>query len=173
MSEDIDHNDGPDALIDIEAWNRESSEIRGLVNPGAWRNWQDNNKDPYGRACVKIARKVMEYLDGTEPFEYNIGYKPDMTTPHGIICHVDDEGITGFMAGMVRNMVAVCYRDGWKFFLADVISPYDVDDLQKIDRHIATVVDGDLGVKEDEVRRWTADLIDRWKEANPEGPETP
>jgi hypothetical protein len=165
---DMDHDDPPGDLINQEAWNRESSEIRGLVDREAWANWNKNNKDPYGGCCVKIARRVMEYLDGKENLDFlNIGYSPDLSTPHGIVCHCDyDEGITGFMAGAVRTMVTTCYREGWKFYMGDVLSSYNIDNQEEIDKYITKVVEAELA-SEDEVRSWTTDLIARWKAENP------
>ena len=73
-------------------------EIKGLINKEALQASIDNNNDPYGKACVDVAINVMKHLDNFEG-EFNIGYNPDMTTPHGIICKCDDQGgITGFMA---------------------------------------------------------------------------
>ena len=75
----------------------------------AWNKWVENNKDPYGGACVKVAKKVMEILDEEE----------GDFCPHELICRADDEsdagGITGFMAGCVANMVSGCHSRGEEF----------------------------------------------------------
>jgi len=148
-----------------------SDEIKNLVNEKAWEEYKQKNTDGYGRACIKIARRVMQYLD-ENPVEFNIGYHPDMTTPHGIVCHCDyDEGITGFMAGAVRQMVCICYKDGWKFWLADSISPVSVQDWHEeegvpgdVTSKVHTAIDkGHLvGVSKEEVDRYAAQLLERY-----------
>ena len=73
-----------------------------------WNSWVEKNKDPYGKACVDVARRVMEILDEVEEFD-----------THAIICLADDEvkagGITGFMAGCVASMVSHCHSRGEEF----------------------------------------------------------
>ena len=73
-----------------------------------WKKWVDNNEDPYGAACVKVAQRVMEILDDVEKFD-----------THKIICRADEEtkagGITGFMAGCVAQMVSHCHSRGEEF----------------------------------------------------------
>ena len=68
----------------------------------------EKNKDPYGKACVDVARGVMEILDNQEVFD-----------PHAIICQADKDseagGITGFMAGCVASMVSQCHSRGNEF----------------------------------------------------------
>ena len=81
--------------------------IKKLINPDILAKNIEHNKDEYGGAVVKVAIKVMQYLDTFEG-EFNLGYSPDMSTTHGIMCHVDDEGITGFMAGCARNIISMC-----------------------------------------------------------------
>ena len=80
-------------IIEIEKWN-EQVKI---------------NDDPYGGACVKVARRVMEILD-EEPGEFDC---------HKIICQADDTagggGITGYMAGCVASMVGQCHSRGEEF----------------------------------------------------------
>ena len=79
-----------------------------MINEEKWNAWVENNKDPYGGAGVKVARRVMELLDKDETPLHN-GYHPDIHTAHGLICKADDDtnagGITGFMAGCVAQMV--------------------------------------------------------------------
>lgn len=82
----------------------------------------------------------MEFLDSFNG-DFNIGYHPDLTTPHGIICECDDQGgITGFMAGAARNIVAQCHEKGWKFYLADVLNSYNIDDTEQINKFVDNVV---------------------------------
>ena len=58
------------------------------------------NDDPYGKCCVGIARKVMEYIDAGE--EIN---------PHEMICRANKKlnsgSITGYMAGAAANMISI------------------------------------------------------------------
>ena len=73
-----------------------------------WRSWVSKNKDPYGKCCVDVARRVMEILDKDEPFD-----------PRDIICQAENDigagGITGFMAGCVASMVSQCHSRGDEF----------------------------------------------------------
>jgi hypothetical protein len=139
--------------------------IKGLINEDVWNKYIDKNDDAYGGACVQVARNVMKHLDDYEG-EFNIGYNPDMTTPHGIICAADDSGgITGFMAGAVRNMVAQCHKLGWKFYIADLLNKYNIDDESKEDREkfIKNISDGDLQLcTEEEAREYMEGVIARY-----------
>jgi hypothetical protein len=139
-------------------------EIKGLINKEALQASIDNNKDSYGGACVQVAINVMKYLDSFEG-EFNIGYNPDMTTPHGIICKCDDQGgITGFMAGAARNIVAQCHKLGWKFYLADVINQHMLEDNDQLEKAIANISDSENGIiDEDSARKYVAELIERFK----------
>jgi len=123
------------------------------------------NEDGYGGACVNVAINVMEYLDNFDQ-EFNIGYEPDMTTTHGIVCHCDDQGgITGFMAGAARNIVTMCHEKGWKFYLADVISIYDVDKPETLENYIQNILGVDsLSLDEKNVRNYVTALIKRYKD---------
>ena len=89
-----------------------------MINEEKWNAWVENNKDPYGGACVKVARRVMELLDEDGTPLHN-GYHPDIHTAHGLICKADEDtnagGITGFMAGCVAQMVTECHERGEEF----------------------------------------------------------
>lgn len=89
-----------------------------MKNKEKWNEWVKNNKDPYGNACVKVARRVMEILN-EDPTPMHNGYHPDIHTAHGIICKADKDskagGITGFMAGCVAQMVTDCHERGEEF----------------------------------------------------------
>ena len=141
--------------------------IKGLINKEYLDKQIEINSDGYGSACVQVTINVMEHLDNFEE-DFNLGYSPDMTTPHGIICKCDDQGgITGYMAGAARNIVALCHKLGWKFYLADVISIYDVDDSIRIDEKIKNIMDCDkLNLNEDEVRDYVDRLIERYKKTD-------
>ena len=79
-----------------------------LKDEKKWNEWVENNTDSYGKACVDVARRVMEILDEGKDFDC-----------HKIICQADDEigagGITGFMAGCVSSMVSACHLRGEEF----------------------------------------------------------
>jgi hypothetical protein len=136
--------------------------IKGLINKDALQKSINANQDEYGAACVNVAINVMKYLDDFDD-DFNIGYHPDMTTPHGIICKCDDQGgITGAMAGFARNIVSKCHILGWKFYIADVLSPYDIDINEDIEKAIKNVVDAKL-VDYKEAKSFTDSLIERYK----------
>lgn len=84
----------------------------------AWNKWVENNTDPYGAACIKVAKRVMELLD-EDATPLHMGYHPDVHTTHGIICKADEDtnagGITGFMAGCVAEIVCTCHERGEEF----------------------------------------------------------
>ncbi len=79
-----------------------------IIDKKNWNKAVEVNKDPYGKACVDVARRVMEILDENEDFN-----------AHQIICQADDDikagGITGFMAGCVSSMVSQCHSRGSEF----------------------------------------------------------
>lgn len=81
-----------------------------ISNPEVWKRREELNDDPYGKACVDVAREVMRLLDTPEYKEFN---------PHQIICDADHNvkagGITGFMAGCVAQMVWQCHSRGEEF----------------------------------------------------------
>lgn len=136
--------------------------IKGLINKEALQKSIDANQDGYGGACVNVAINVMEHLDNFEG-EFNIGYNPDMTTPHGIICKCDDQGgITGFMASAARNIVAQCHKLGWKFYLADVLNQYNIEREEDVEKSIKNVVDAKL-CNYEEAKSYADDLIQRYK----------
>jgi len=90
-----------------------------------------------------------------------------MTTPHGIICKCDDQGgITGFMAGAARNIVAQCHVLGWKFYLADVLNKYNIKREEDIENAIKNIVDAEL-VDYENAKLYTDELINRFN--NKEG----
>ncbi len=89
-----------------------------LKDKARWDEYVKTNTDPYGKACVDVARRAMEILDQDQTPLKN-GYFPDIHTSHGIICKADMEtnagGITGFMAGCVAQMVFECHERGDEF----------------------------------------------------------
>ena len=89
-----------------------------LKNQEAWDKWVSANNDPYGRACIKVAKRVMELLD-KNPEPLRIGYYPDLQTVHGLIVKADKDtragGISGFMAKCVVEIVFQCHERGEEF----------------------------------------------------------
>lgn len=79
-----------------------------ITNQEVWKEYEEKNKDAYGKCCVDVARRVMEILDEGNDFDH-----------HQIICQADDDikagGITGFMASCVASMVSLCHSRGEEF----------------------------------------------------------
>ena len=94
-----------------------------IINEEKWASWVENNKDPYGGACVAVARKAMEILD-LEPGDFDT---------HELISRADKEsgagGITGYMAGAAASMISVCHSRGEEF-RAKWNKSYNVDESQ-------------------------------------------
>jgi len=79
-----------------------------LKDEKTWKEWVDANTDPYGKACVDVARRVMEILDNGEDFDsYNLITQADEEIKAG--------GITGYMAHCVALMVSQCHKRGEEF----------------------------------------------------------
>ena len=80
-----------------------------ITNETKWNKYVESNTDPYGKACVDVAREVMRLLD----------VWGDDFDCHKLICDADNNvkagGITGFMAGCVALMVSKCHSRGEKF----------------------------------------------------------
>lgn len=142
-------------------------EIKGLVNKELWDRFVENNDDdPYGAAAVNVARNVMLHLDEHPDIEFNVGYHPDMTTPHGIICACDDQGgITDFQADCVRQAVTTVYKDGWKFFMAGALSPHSIMDPDRVHEVVEEVFkaidDGTIAADKADVVAYSEDIVSR------------
>lgn len=82
-----------------------------IKNIKKWENYENKNKEPYGKCCVDIARQVMKNLD-------EIIIDADFN-PHDLIVksmkEVNESGITGFMAGAIAKMVVDCHEKGKEF----------------------------------------------------------
>jgi hypothetical protein len=80
-----------------------------ITNEKMWNEWVVNNTDPYGKACVDVARKAMELLDAD----------PGPIKTDDLIRRADDAvstgGITGFMAACVAQMISQCHSRGEEF----------------------------------------------------------
>ena len=81
-----------------------------ISKPELWKQWENNNDDDYGKACIKISEKVMEYLDEMEPLESIDAMELIMKADRHY-----KEGITGFMASVVASMVSSCHDKGKRF----------------------------------------------------------
>mgnify|MGYP006311746395 CR=1 FL=1 len=81
-----------------------------ITDKARWQSWVDKNKDPYGKACVDVAREVMRMLDTEEYKDFE---------PNEIINVADENikagGITGFMAGCVASMISQVHSRGKEF----------------------------------------------------------
>ena len=81
-----------------------------ITNTKKWKSYENKNKDDYGKACVDIARQAMLNLDKNE----EIGEPNDfiIKAEH----EIGEEGMTGFMAGMVSLIITQCHSRGeeWK-----------------------------------------------------------
>jgi hypothetical protein len=73
-----------------------------LKDPEGWQKAQDANQDPYGGACIEVARNIMAKLDDAE-FE--------ITDVVQIICD-EEGGLTMFQAGAVSSMIAAFHERG-------------------------------------------------------------
>lgn len=79
-----------------------------IIDQEGWDRSVEVNSDPYGKACVDVARRVMELLDQGEPMNCR-----------KLITDADEQikagGITGFMAGCVAQMVSCLHSRGEEF----------------------------------------------------------
>lgn len=71
--------------------------------------WAKDNSDPYGKACVDVARRAMEILDEGKDFE-----------THSLIVQADkdihgDSELTGYMAGVVASAIRHFHERGEEF----------------------------------------------------------
>lgn len=108
-----------------------------MKNSGLWNRYVELNTGDYGKACVTVARRVMELLD-EDPTPLHNGYYPDMNTAHGLIVYADRDtgagGITGFMAYAVTQMVFECHERGDEFRKSYNGEQYDGDGVLDFSR---------------------------------------
>ena len=140
-----------------------TEDIKGVINKKALQDFIDDNEDPYASCCVKLAIKIMKHLDNFEG-ELNIGYYPDITTPHAIITKCDNQGVTGFMAGFAVSIVSICHKLGWKFYLAYLISDRNIENAEFIEEKIKNISKNNKLVDQDVARQYVKDLIHRRRE---------
>ncbi len=88
-----------------------------IIKQEDWQSWVDNNQDNYGKCCIDVARKVMEFLDEEPNTPITKGWNEFGV--NGLISRADKAinagGITGFMAGAVASMVSHCHSRGEEF----------------------------------------------------------
>lgn len=81
-----------------------------IIKQDEWNKDVELNKDPYGKCCIDVAREVMRLLDTPEYQDFDT---------HKIICdaekNIGEEGITGFMAGCIAQIVVHCHSRGEEF----------------------------------------------------------
>lgn len=133
-----------------------------MINEDVFKKFEDINKGGYGSACLEVARNVLAYLDKFEG-EFNIGYHPDLTTPHGIICECDNQGgITGFQSSAVVTIVTHCYERGWQFYIADKLNRFNYKDVPVREKLKNTLVENNLAT-EDQVEKYIVELVERFE----------
>ena len=84
-----------------------------IIQLEEWKRYEESNHDdPYGKACVDVARRTMELLD-----EQRDEVTPDDT--HNLIRQAERQtssgGITGFMAALVASMIMRVHSRGEEF----------------------------------------------------------
>lgn len=80
-----------------------------ITNHPMWATYVEKNVDPYGKACVDIAREVMNILDQNKDFD-----------PHDILREAEKNigdvgGVMGYMTGCIAHMVSNCHSRGEEF----------------------------------------------------------
>ena len=80
-----------------------------IIDLEAWKSWEENNREPYGKCCVDVARRAMEMLDEDS----------GLIDPYDLITKADDaitaNCITGCMAGAIALMISKCHSRGEEF----------------------------------------------------------
>jgi hypothetical protein len=93
-----------------------------IIDKARWQSWEKANKDPYGKACVDVAREVMRLLDMEEYKEFDPNEIINVALGFLSITNLklSDEnikagGITGFQAGCVAQMISQVHSRGKEF----------------------------------------------------------
>ena len=79
----------------------------GIKNKAKWNTYIETNRASYGKVCVKVARRVMEFIDSGD--EINAG---EMIRRADRQLHVV---LSGFQAGAVAVMVSAVHSKGEEF----------------------------------------------------------
>lgn len=81
-----------------------------LKDEKSWKDWEEKNQDPYGKACVDYARDWMEAMDNALSASDSL---PEEIVPQIYQeCEPKDHGITGNMYGCAVEMVSRCWKHG-------------------------------------------------------------
>lgn len=81
-----------------------------IIEEERWKTCQENNTDPYGKCCVDIAREVMRLLDTEDYKKFDANDLISIAEKN-----IDEEGITGYMAGAIASIVAGAHSRGKEF----------------------------------------------------------
>jgi len=84
-----------------------------IIDQKAWKAWEDNNTDPYGKCCIDVARYAMEILDERDGTA--IGDPDALISDAEKRLPQKEQGISGFMAGAVAVMISRCHSRGEEF----------------------------------------------------------
>ena len=86
-----------------------------ITDVTGWEKCVESNKDPYGKACVDVAREAMRMLDEEEKYSNSLTPKDTFQ----LICDANTSikagGITGFMAGCVASIISNAHSRGEEF----------------------------------------------------------
>jgi hypothetical protein len=81
-----------------------------ITAPEVWKLCEAANQDRNGKACIDIARKVMELLD-EEPGAVDAS---NLIARAQAACEATNN-ISGFMAGCIAQIVITCHSRGEEF----------------------------------------------------------
>lgn len=88
-----------------------------ITNKNKWNSYVKSNKEPYGKCCVDVARETMCLLDDDNHKDFD----PDeiiIEAEHKLMEEkkmTEEEGITGFMASCIAEMISKCHSRGEEF----------------------------------------------------------
>ena len=88
-----------------------------IINEKKWNSYVKKNKEPYGKCCVDVARKTMELLDDDNHKDFDSD-EIIIEAEHKLMEEKkikETEGITGFMAGCIAQMIKECHSRGEEF----------------------------------------------------------
>lgn len=73
----------------------------------AWLKWEENNKDPYGKAVIDYAKRWAELMEAKMQEGKTLEEIADDCSHQA-----DTEGITGFMYGAAVSVLATSWEHG-------------------------------------------------------------